>query len=50
MKIEIRPIEKKSWHGKTGKESIKQDIRFQVRLNHRTGKFDTGLDETVRSF
>ena len=41
--IEVRPIEKQRWHGKTGKDSITRPVKIQAFYNVRTGRYDTGL-------
>lgn len=41
--IEVRPIEKEKWHGKTGKESIARPVKIEALYNVRTGRYDTGL-------
>lgn len=43
-KIEVRPIERVTWHGKKGKESFKRPVTIMALVNARTGKYDTGLD------
>lgn len=43
-KIEVRPIERVRWHGKTGKESFKRPVTIMALVNSRTGKYDTGLN------
>ena len=43
--VEIRPIEMKKWHGKTGKDSFTQEHSSQVLYNAQTGRYDTGLTE-----
>lgn len=42
--IEVRPIEKNRWHGKTGKDSIARPVKIEALYNVRTGRYDTGLD------
>jgi hypothetical protein len=41
--VEIRPIEVKRWHGKTGKDSFAQPITIRVLYDHKTGGYATGL-------
>lgn len=41
--VEVRPIEKKKWHGKMGKESFAQPISVRVLYSHSTGAYATGL-------
>ena len=43
--VEIRPIEKKKWHGKDGKESFTQPITIRVLYDHATGAYATGLTD-----
>lgn len=43
--VEIRPIEVKKWHGKSGKDAFTQEHSSQILYNPRTGKYDTGLTE-----
>jgi len=45
MKIEVRPIDKKKWHGKTGKDNFTRPKKFQVLVNSDTMLYDTGLTE-----
>lgn len=41
--VEVRPIEKERWHGKSLKESIARPVKIEALYNVRTGKYDTGL-------
>ena len=41
--IEVRPIERERWHGKTGKDSIARPVKIEALYNVRTGRYDTGL-------
>lgn len=41
--VEIKPLPLKKWHGKEGKDSIAQPIRFEVLYDTTTGKYATGL-------
>lgn len=43
--VEIKPLPLKKWHGKEGKDSIAQPIRFEVLYDPETGKYATGLTE-----
>lgn len=43
MLVEVRPIDGKKWHGKTGKESFAQAKGYEVLLDSATGKYATGL-------
>ena len=45
MKVEIKPLEIKKWHGKKDKESFAQAKTIEVLYNPDTGKYDTGLTE-----
>ena len=45
MLVEVRPLPKKKWHGKTGKESFSQPIVIEVLYDHDKGKYATGLSE-----
>jgi hypothetical protein len=48
MKIEVRPIEKKRWHGKKGKESFKRPTILSALVNTKSMTYDTGLNEEQR--
>lgn len=43
--VELRPIERKKWHEKTGKDSFTQKQGSEVLLDPNTGKYATGLTE-----
>ncbi len=43
MKVEIRPIPVKRWHGKTGSESFTQPKQVEALYDPETGKYATGL-------
>jgi hypothetical protein len=45
MRVEVRPLPEKKWHGKKGKESIAQPKVVEVLYDHETGKYATGLTE-----
>jgi hypothetical protein len=45
MLVEVRPIDVKKWHGKTGKDSFTQPKGIEVLLDTATGKYATGLSE-----
>lgn len=47
MKIQVKPIETKTWHGKTGKESFKRPIIIRALLDTDKMEYATGLDDTV---
>ena len=50
MKIEVRPIERKRWHGKTGKENFTRPKKIQALVNSDTMLYATGLsDEDIRT-
>ena len=50
MKVEVRPIERKNWHGKTGKESFTRPKVIRALVDSRTGQYATGLDYQTRTF
>jgi hypothetical protein len=41
--VEVRPLERKSWHGKTGAESFTRPKKFQVLCDEATMKYAHGL-------
>lgn len=41
--VEVRPIEKKKWHGKTGQESFTRPQKIQVLVDAETMRYATGL-------
>ena len=43
MKVEIKPLDKKTWHGKKGKESFGAPIKLEVLVDARTKRYATGL-------
>jgi hypothetical protein len=45
IKVEVRPLDRKSWHGKKGKESFAQPKAVEALYEHTTGKYATGLTE-----
>lgn len=45
MKVEVRPIQKKTWHGKVGEESFKSGIVVEVLYDPQQGGYATGLTE-----
>lgn len=45
MRVEIRPIERKKWHGKTGKESFTRPKTIEALVNANSMKYNTGLSE-----
>ena len=42
-RLEIRPIEKRRWHGKSGSESFKRPHKIKALVNASTMEYDTGL-------
>jgi hypothetical protein len=44
MKIEVKPIESKRWHGKTKQENFKRPIVIQAFVDTDTMRYCTGLD------
>lgn len=50
MKIEVRPISKKTWHGKTGKESFSRPKKIQALVDARTRQYATGLDNEKKVY
>lgn len=47
--VEVRPIERKKWHGKNGAESFQRPKKFQVLVNTDSMSYATGLnDEEVK--
>ena len=45
MKIEIRPLESKRWHGKTGSESFTRPKKLQALVDASTRTYATGLSK-----
>lgn len=43
--IEVRPIERKRWHGYAGKESFTRPVVVEALVNVKTNTYDTGLSE-----
>ena len=41
--VEIKPLPVQKWHGKSGKDSITQPVRFEVLYDPATGRYATGL-------
>lgn len=50
MKIEVRPIKKKQWHGKVGKESFTRTKKLQALVDGRTRQYATGLDNSKKNY
>jgi hypothetical protein len=43
MIVEVRPIERDTWHGKVGKDSIQRPIKITALVDRLTMKYATGL-------
>lgn len=43
--VEVKPIDSKRWHGKTGEQSFTQPKVIEVLVDANTGKYATGLTE-----
>lgn len=41
--VEVRPIEKESWHNKKGKDAFKRPVTIEALVSVNTGQFATGL-------
>ena len=50
MRIEIRPIAKKRWHEKTGKEDFARPIKLSALVDPNTMKYSTGLDYVNKNY
>jgi len=50
MRIEIRPIARKKWHEKTGKEDFARPIKLSALVDPNTMKYSTGLDYFNRNY
>lgn len=50
MKIEVRPLDIKKWHGHKGKESFTRPKRLNVLVDSETRQYATGLDYDTKSF
>ena len=48
MLVEVRPLEIKKWHGKTGQESFAQSISFEALYDAQHGVYATGLTAAER--
>lgn len=44
MKVEIRPIQRKTWHGKTGSESFKRPQKLKALVDAETMEYASGLN------
>jgi hypothetical protein len=43
MKVEVRPIERKTWHGKTGAENFKRPIKIKALVDAANMEYASGL-------
>lgn len=43
MIVEVKPIERSKWHGKTGKDNYDQPVTFEVLYDPEVGGYATGL-------
>lgn len=43
MIVEIRPIDRKTWHGKSGKDSFGAPVKLEVLVDAKTNRYATGL-------
>lgn len=50
MKVEVRPIQTKRWHGKTGAESFTRPKTLNVLIDSESRQYATGLDYVTKSF
>lgn len=50
MLVEIKPIEIKRWHGKTGKDSFTRSKKIQALIDPETMQYSTGLDNISRTY
>jgi len=48
MLVEVRPIERKKWHGKKGEETFSQPVVIECLYDPATGKYATGLTDKDR--
>lgn len=46
--VEVRPIERLRWHGKTGKDAFARPVTIEAPLSVETGQYATGLTEKER--
>ncbi len=49
MIVKIKPIDRKKWHGKKGKESFSQPIGIQALYDSETGLYATGLSDDKKN-
>tara|TARA_R110000796_G_scaffold231853_2_gene349878 strand:- start:2798 stop:3589 length:792 start_codon:yes stop_codon:yes gene_type:complete len=45
MKVEVRPIDRKTWHGKVGQESFKRPIKLKALVDAASMEYASGLDK-----
>lgn len=50
MKIEVRPLEVKKWHGHKGKESFTRPKRLNVLVDEETRNYATGLNYVDKTY
>ena len=50
MLVEIKPIELKRWHGKTGKDSFTRAKKIQALIDPETMQYKTGLDNMAKTY
>lgn len=48
MRVEVRPIERKKWHGKSGKEAFTSPLVLEALYDPNTGGYATGLSDADR--
>jgi hypothetical protein len=46
--VEVKPIERQRWHGKTGKDSFSRPVSISTPVSVITGQYATGLTEEDR--
>jgi len=46
--VEVKPIERETWHGKKGKDSFKRPVVIEALVNANTGQYASGLTEKER--
>ncbi len=46
--VEVKPIEKESWHKKHGKDAFKRPVTIEALISVNTGQFATGLSDEDR--
>ena len=51
LKVEVRPIERKTWHGKTGHESFKRPVKLKALVDGDTMEYATGMSpEEIKEY